>query len=264
MKKSIQFSDSDIKKLRQQCCFKNKSVQIKGEDGEPRKYPCIVLYEEETNIPIHYTGLERFICHLAKSKMLNEKTLSVKAYAVCHFLNYILKETEINSIHECTINTLRNYFCSMRTKKDRADYSRSTWLKYKNCVTDFLEMYYIYNKDTLPFQYTSEEIKSIIINDEKVSIQKFTQKKNNFLVQEYMDLLLYIAKRDEPDIALGIALEAYAGLRDGEVVNVTCGRVKTLRGAFNITQGIKIDLTDKAPHFKNWTKKNKSRFNHKV
>uniref|UniRef100_UPI003FEDFAD4 hypothetical protein n=1 Tax=Roseburia hominis TaxID=301301 RepID=UPI003FEDFAD4 len=65
----------------------NRAVQVAGEDGELHKYPCIVLYEEETGIPIFYTGLERYLCQLVKSEILNGKTLAAKAYAVCHLLN---------------------------------------------------------------------------------------------------------------------------------------------------------------------------------
>lgn len=103
MNNVIQFPNSDVKEYRQKCCFMNRAVQVEGEDGELQKYPCIVLYEEETDIPILYTGLERYLCHLVKSELLNGKTLSAKAYAICHFLNYILKETDINSLHECTL-----------------------------------------------------------------------------------------------------------------------------------------------------------------
>ena len=77
-------------------------------------FPCIVLYETATDIPIHYTGLERYLCHLAKSQMLDGKTLEARAYAVCHFLNYLLWETDIRSLHECTLDTIRDFLKSSR------------------------------------------------------------------------------------------------------------------------------------------------------
>ncbi len=270
MNNVIQFPNSDVKEYRQKCCFMNRAVQVEGEDGELQKYPCIVLYEEETDIPILYTGLERYLCHLVKSELLNGKTLSAKAYAICHFLNYILKETDINSLHECTLGTVRGFLKSMKTKEDGTEYSKSTWLRYRDYVMDFLLMYYTYNRDILPFQYVGEELKSLtIVKDEKhhkkativnnaslhISAPKTTHKKNRILIDGYLDLLLYEAKKYEPDITLGIALGAYAGLREGEVVNVTCGGLQTLRKGFGMVSGIEIDLTDKAPYFKNWSKK---------
>ena len=132
MNNVIQFPNSDVKEYRQKCCFMNRAVQVEGEDGELQKYPCIVLYEEETDIPILYTGLERYLCRLVKSELLNGKTLSAKAYAICHFLNYMLKETDINSLHECTLETVRGFLKSMKTQKDGTEYNKGTWLRYRD------------------------------------------------------------------------------------------------------------------------------------
>ena len=247
MNSIIQFPNSDVKEYRKKCCFMNRAVQVAGEDGELHKYPCIVLYEEETGIPIFYTGLERYLCQLVKSEILNGKTLAAKAYAVCHLLNYILKETDINSVHECTLETVRNFLKFRKTQDNGTEYNKGTWLRYRDYVVDFLLMYYDYNRDKLPFQYIGEELKSLtIVKDEgshkkativhnvslHISAPKTTHKKNRILVDGYLDLLLYEAKKYEPDIAIGIALGAYAGLREGEVVNVTCGGVQTLRKTF--------------------------------
>lgn len=270
MNNVIQFPDSDVKDYRKRCTFMNREVQVVGEDGEMQKYPCIVLYEEDTDIPVLYTGLERYLCHLVKSELLNGKTLSAKAYAVCHFMNYLLRETDINSLHECTLETIRGFLKAMKTQDDGTEYNRGTWTRYRDYVMDFLLMYYTYNRDILPFQYMGEELKTlIIVKDDKhhrkativhnsslhISAPKTTHKKNRILVDGYLDLFLYEAKKYEPDITLGIALGAYAGLREGEVVNVTCGRIQIFRKSFGMESGIKIDLTDKAPYLKNWKKK---------
>lgn len=158
----------------------------------------------------------------------------------------------------------------MREQEDGTEYNKATWLRYRDYVMDFLLMYYIYNKDALPFRYRGEDLKSLtIVKDEKshkkativynaslhITPPKTTHKKNRILIDGYLDLLLYEAKKYEPDITLGIALGAYAGLREGEVVNVTYGRVRTIRKSFGMISGIEIDLRDKAPYFKNWSKK---------
>lgn len=270
MKNIVQFPSSDIKEYRQRCSFINKAVLIKGENEEIQKYPCIVLYEEETDIPILYTGLERYICSLVKSELLNSKTRLYKGYAICHFLNYVLKKTEVNFLHECSLKIIREFLKSIKVKDDGTEYKKNTWLRYRDYVIDFLCMYYTYNKDTLPFQYIGEELKSFtIVKDEKyhkkaiivhnsslhVSGPKTTHKKNRILIDGYLDLLLCEAKKYEPDIALGIALGAYAGLREGEIVNICCGGIHTIRKGFGIVSSIEIDLTDTASYFKNWSKK---------
>lgn len=205
MRNVIQFPSSDVKDYRQKCTFMNRGILVEGEDGSLQKYPCIVLYEEETDIPILYTGLERYLCHLIRSELLNGKTLSGKAYAACHFLNYLLKETDINSLHECNFEIIRGFLKSMKMQADGSDYNRDTWLRYRDYVMDFLMMYYTYNRDRLPFQYVGEELKSLtIVKDEKhhkkativhnaslhISAPKTTHKKNRILVDGYLDLLL--------------------------------------------------------------------------
>lgn len=44
-----------------------------GDDGEKKNYPCLVLYEKDTDIPVPYTGLERYLCHLVKGEVLDGK-----------------------------------------------------------------------------------------------------------------------------------------------------------------------------------------------
>lgn len=267
MNNVIQFPNSDIKDYRSKCVFMNREVQVEGEDGEKQTYPCIVLYEAETNIPVLYTGLERYLCNLVKSELLNGKTLSRKAYAVCHFLNYLLKETDTNTIHECNFETIRGFLKYIKMQDNGKELNRGTWLRYRDYVVDFLILYYSYNRDVLSFNYEADKLKTLtIVKDNKhhkkvviahnssmhISAPKTTHKKNRILVDGYLDFLLYEAKKYEPDITLGIALGAYAGLREGEVVNVRCGRLNTIRKSFGMVSGIEIDLTDKAPHFQNW------------
>ena len=253
--------------LRKDCIFRNRPIQVMGESGDLENRPCIVLYEAATDIPICYTGLERYLCHLSKSQLLDGKTLSARAYAVCHFLNYLLWETDIRSVHECTLETIRGFLKSSRHKQDGDDYNKDTWFRYRDYLTDFLVMYYECNQDTLPFRYSGNELRTaVVVRDEErhrkvtmvyqaslhLKAPRTTHKKNRILVDGYLDLLLYEAKKYEPDIALGIALGAYAGLREGEVVNVSFGAVRTIRRGFGIVSGVEIDLTADAPFFTGW------------
>lgn len=206
MNNVIQFPNSDIKDYRSKCVFMNRGVQVEGEDVEKHTYPCIVLYEEETDVPVLYTGLERYLCNLVKSELLNGKTLSHKAYAVCHFLNYLLKETDINSIHECSLETIRGFLKYIKMQDNGKELNRGTWLRYRDYVVDFLILYYSYNRDVLPFNYEADELKRLtIVKDDKhhkkaviarnssmhISAPKTTHKKNRILVDGYLDFLLH-------------------------------------------------------------------------
>ena len=199
--------------------------------------------------------------------MLDEKTLSARAYAVCHFLNYVLRETEIRSLHECTVDVIRGFLKASRTKADGEEYNRDTWLRYRDYLTDFLILYQESCGDRLPFLYSGGELRNTkILRDEQrhrkvvmaypaslhLKAPRTTHKKNRILVDGYLELLLYEARKHEPDVALGIALGAYAGLREGEVVNVSFGAVRMLRKGFGLTAGIELDLTGDAPFFADW------------
>lgn len=54
--------------------FMNRTIPIMGDDGEKKNYPCLVLYEKDTDIPVLYTGLERYLCHLVKGEVLDPIT----------------------------------------------------------------------------------------------------------------------------------------------------------------------------------------------
>lgn len=266
MNNILPFPNSSIKEYRKKCLFKTRKVHVQDEDGRKRDYACIVLYEKEADIPLVYTGLERYLYHLSKHAVLSEKTIFDRAYAVCHFLNHILWETDLNAIHECSINELHDAINSM-TKEDGTEYARSTWEKYKNSIIDFLELYYESNKHNLLFKYIDTDIKMTTViwssghhvryrlkeyASMYCSPPKVVHKKNRILVDGYLELLLYEAKKYDPELALGIALGAYAGLREGEVVNVSCGRIKRFREKYGKWSEIEIDLSSEGPHFHNW------------
>ena len=267
----IQFSPHDKKELRKKHIFRNRTIQVEDEEGILKTYPCIVLYEIETNIPILYSGLERYAFSLSKGEKLDAKTLSIRAFAVCHFLNFMMWETEISELHLCTLNVIREFLRKLKLKDDGTLYHEETWLRYRDYVTAFLSSYYLANKDYLPFSYSADDLASIkivefgngrkrlkMVNRSSLHItppQKHHHK-NRVLLEGYLELLLFEAKKYMPDIVLGIALGAYAGLREGEVVNVSFGSI-CLPAQTGLMRGgsISIDLWDTAPFFKNWNKK---------
>lgn len=104
MSNVIQCISEDLSEYRKQCRFINRNVNLKNEYGGISSYPCIVLYERETGKPLLYTGFEKYIGSLVISKTRDGETLAKRAVGVCNFLDYILYQTEINSIHECTIS----------------------------------------------------------------------------------------------------------------------------------------------------------------
>lgn len=268
----VQFPVKDLKDYRNQYRFIKRNTKIISEEGEFSSYPCIALYEEETGVPILYTGLERYIGMLVEDEMLDGKTLAQRAVAVCNFLNYLLHETTLNSIHECSIGIIKDYLKYAKLKSPGESFNHDTWVRYRGFLFSFLKLYYLKNKDVIEFSYDGEILQTIKIVHSKnkrrniVLVQNSglnvkgpitTHKKNRILVYGYLELLLFEAKKYDPEIVLGIALQAYAGLREGETVNLTCGRFSIVRKQFAMISAIELDLTDTAPFFKNWPKKEK-------
>lgn len=272
MNNIIQFPFENLTDYRNQFSFINRNTKIMNEEGEFSSYPCIALYENETGIPILYTGLERYIGSLVLDELLDGETLAKRAVAVCNFLNYLLHKTTLNCIHECDIDTIRDYLKHAKVKSSGVSYNHDTWVRYRGFIFTFLKLYYLKNKDVLEFSYNGEvlqDIKSVQSKDKRrkvVLVQNSglnvkgpttTHKKNRILVYGYLDLLMYEAKKYDPEITLGIALQAYAGIREGETVNLTCGRVEKIRKQFAMISSIELNLLDTAPFFKNWSKKTK-------
>lgn len=264
MEKVLQFPKVDIKEYRQKCSFINRSIKVEREDNKDMDfYPCILLVDVENNIPIAYTGYEKFIQSLAASNVNSGFYMTKKAVEICSFLNYMLHETTFNSINEFTLNDIKNYMRFTKKKKcNNEEYATDTWIRRVEFVLEFLHNYYMAYHDRVNFAYNGDDLRTyILITDKdynkKVKIVRnpclsvkapvVTHRKNRVLIYGYFDLLLYEAKKYDPMIALGIALQAYAGLREGEVMNMTCDRLHILRSNFGMIMGIELDLNTKAP-----------------
>lgn len=100
MKNIIKFPNIELTEYREHCSFKTEMTLIKDEYDSYRNYPSIILFEEETKIPVLYTGLERYVYSLSRGEMLRDTSLKNRSHAVCHFLNFILKQANISRDHE--------------------------------------------------------------------------------------------------------------------------------------------------------------------
>lgn len=267
----VKFKDNVLnKEERMKYRFINRNVNVMDEDGKRDAYPCIVMYEIESKIPVAYTGYERYLISLVYSERLSGSTLAKRAVEVCKFLNYLLYETDISRIEDCTLDDIRSFLIFSKTKADGTTYQRETWIRMKTYVLSFLRNYYLAYKDIISFQYNGEELqKYIIVRDREkrgkviladnaglnVKAPKATAKKNRVLVYGYLELLLYEAKKYDVELALAIGLQAYAGLREGEVVNLTVGSICPIRKQFGQLTGITINLETTSSVFEKWTKK---------
>lgn len=244
---------------RKQFVFRAKNVNISTHNGV-LQFPCIGLYHVETGLCIGYPGYERWLFEMQKAEEQASKTLHKKAVHLCSFLNYILWNTNCDRIQDITLTQLRDFLQSYREVGDRAR-DPMEWTRGVGTVVLFLNSYITHNMESSSFKISPTdlispyEIKTIdgnrkIIVAEKnhlyVKLPKKGRKKYRMLLHGHLDLLLFEAKKYDPMILPGIMLQAYAGLREGEVVNLTFGKINRTYMGFGRIGKVILDLSEKA------------------
>lgn len=245
--------------IRQKYVFRSRMVRI---DSENTWFPCIALYEKKTGIMVACPGFERWYLRLVESQAMAATTMRRRSYNICTFLNFFLWHTKCDSLNHLTVNDLRNFITEFRNIDRNTVRDLQSWNRGIGDVYNFLLRFYEYNKDTLEFSYCPEELytisvvrnagtgkKSVIRNYNRLSVKApvKTRKKNRLLVQGYLEFILYESQKYDPMLTLAIALQAYAGLREGEIVNLTRGSIQQIYAGFGRIGKITIDITHDAP-----------------
>lgn len=232
--------------------FRYKKVRFSDRD-----FPCIGLFDDDIliGVPLY----ERWLFSLNKEERLEYQTLRKKSHHLCIFLNYLLHHTDCHKISDITLDDLRDFLLFFKTTEESR--SPDDWHRGIADIYDFLIRYqesnpkfiYHFRSSDLVTTHTARNPsskRSIIVKDYhkfSVSAPKKRSKKFRFLPYSYLDLLLFEARKYDPDLVLGIALQAYAGLREGEVVNLTPDKVKIIYGSFGTIRAIDLDLETPAP-----------------
>ena len=246
---------------RQKYRFENKSILLHDEYGNKRLNYCIVLVERESNEIVTFTGLEKYVIDLSCANVLSESTHRYAMSRVILFLNYILYNTKINAINEITVNEIRSFLISARTNEAGDEKKSDTWNRIQKDVLVFLENYYKYHNCEIDFGYNADDLKEITIIKERNAkrLRKHViaeyktlnvkapkgndhKRRKRTLMYGHLDAMLYAAKMYEPMVYLAIALMAYAGLREGEVVNLSFSDICEKR-KMGVLERITIDLS---------------------
>ena len=247
--------------LRQEYEFKNRPVLVVLSGSETVRFPCIGLYHSESGVPVWFPGYERWMFPLNEIHAKQTSTLKKKAFALCAFLNFLLKETSVNQINEVTINDLRAFLVAFKTNKTGQTRTPQGWEEGVSAVFEFLGRFYKHNHEILPFSYCPDDfISTTVIRDasthrrtivkqySRMSVKppKAQPKKNRLLLHDHLDLILYECKMYDPMLAIAVALQSFAGIREGEVVNISIGDIALRYAGFGIIGDIVIDLTEMA------------------
>ena len=242
--------------------FKYKSVLLNNENGKRCIYFVIILIERDTKNVVSYTGFERYVVDLSKVEDLSESTYRIAVSRVVKFLNFVLYETKITKLNEITANEIRQFLISIKIKPNGKEMKSDSWNRTKKDVFVFLENYYKYNYERVDFSYTSDELsenrvittsngrysKRIIISENK-SLYVNPPKSNNHIHRKrtimygHLDALLFAARKYDPMIYLAICLQAYAGLREGEVANLSFSDIE-IRKRLGVVEKISIELVE--------------------
>ena len=246
---------------RREFIFQVRKTRIVTAEGRKLDFPCIVLCHRETGIPAAYPGFERWLFEMNKVEENESVTLKKRALHLCAFLNFILWNTQCDTIADISLGDIRNFLIDFKEVSDDVPRDPQEWTRGVTDVMRFLRGYVVYNSGTMEFKVTPEELitpvrlsrkdgKQIIIADQAnrlyVRPPKRTRRKYRLLLHGHLDLLLYEAKKYDPMILPGIMLQAYAGLREGEVVNCTQSNIHRIYGGFGRISRVKIDLTHPA------------------
>lgn len=261
MSNVIPFSSKEIE--RKNYIFKNRAIRIPAENI---LFPCISLYDQQTDILVASPGYERWYLQLSKTTAQRSPTLQKKAFNICAFLNFLLWHTKCDSLNEVSVDILRDFLIDFRETTDGDQRDPASWEKGIADVYNFLETYQKCNLH-LQYSYSTEELvtttavrnmgsgrKAVIRETNKFFVKppKKTKKKNRYLLEGYLELLLFEARKYDPMIALGIACQAYGGLREGEVVNLTRSSLQMIDTGFGHIGTIKINLMDEADFAKEY------------
>lgn len=261
MSKIVAFSTKEIE--RKNYIFRNRSVRIPAENI---LFPCIGLYDQQTDILVASPGYERWYLQLSRTSAQRSPTLQKKAFNICTFLNFLLWHTKCDSLNEVSVDILRDFLIDFRETTDGDQRDPASWEKGITDVYNFLETYQKCNSH-LQYSYSAEDLitttvvrnmgsgrKAMVRETNKYFVKppKKTKKKNRYLLEGYLKLLLFEARKYDPMIALGIACQAYGGLREGEVVNLTRSSLQMIDTGFGHIGAIKINLMDEADFAKNY------------
>lgn len=233
--------------------------------NELASYRMIVLKNKDNRVVV-YTGLEQF--SFSYTGQLPRITVRQKAELVyiCNALNHIFTHNRIYRIADITVEMIMGYFDAYcNTPKGKSEDTMLSQQSLDNCVRHVSSFF-----GNLAMAYpTKVKIDELLVyEDVKANhrshrvvrryVPRYVPKRcHSWEVKQLRDMPLAAAQRllelawiHDPMIAFGIALQLYAGLRPGCVVNVRqngspisstdCIRLSYIGSAVS---GISIDLT---------------------
>lgn len=213
------------------------SVQNRMDDGLVFTRSFIVV-KNGYNIIVRFTRLQEYAGIYAHGTYRPiTANPEAKLYFICGFLNYVMvdhvNEFGIRRIYDITKKVMESYFnhYAMEKQVDGSYRSKETVERCVLTVTDFMRRlamkhggYMKIHKDELYEEKTRITRKGQLVKKQVPAFQvtgvPTTDGPFRDMPTKVMEILLPMAFRYAEDIAFGLCLQAFAGLRAGEVCNV--------------------------------------------
>lgn len=255
---------------RKEFIFQTKKVRITTKENKVLDYPCIVMYHRSSMVPAAYPGYERWLINMRKAEEQKTVTLKKKAVNLCSFLNFILWNTNCDAVTDISLADLREFFIHYKEVSEGCPRDPQEWARGITDVMMFMRNYVVHNMDRMEFKVSPDDLitpvkltrkgKKRTIVAEKASKlyvrpPKKTHRKYRLLLHGHLNLFIYEAKKYDPMILPGIMLQAYAGLREGEVVNCTTSNIQPIAGGFGRIREVIVDLNEPAGFASSYTGK---------
>lgn len=234
--------------------------------GLKKDYWFIAIKDRETNVTLELTSFTKFLRYTIRSIDSREsETIRTKGVFICMFLNYLLidnyEEYKLDNIADITIDHGNKF---LKAYADGIVGGKSKTLKTIEDAVLKLTIFYsdlqsIYKKEAkYIYNINLKEINSdgkvkykppFKINVDVVNGEPIFRD----MPEEVFWVMLELSKQYYPELTLAIALQAFAGLRPGEVCNVRQARCKLDGGGIKISKVVnklryfEINLLNKYP-----------------
>lgn len=158
-----------------------------------------------------------YLQYCVNEKANKNKTLEMKENFLSKFYKYLWDERILK-------NQPRFKVVSVRNRKEIRNVYKIDFIYKKTDETLLREK--VKRKDIVPQSHESNEERALIR-------------------LKYIRELLYVAKHETPDIAFGVALQIFGGLRKGEVVNLSRTALKSQNGQAYGVEGLVVLIRDR-------------------
>src|SRR5699024_1506306 len=196
------------------------------------------------------------------------------AQIIVPFLNFVLDKVNQEALNytaikglvdlqECHANAYLQYCVDEKSNKNKtiemkenflSKFYKYLWdekvLKHKPkfklvSVRTRKEIRKVYKVD-FTYKKTDETLLREKVKRKDILPQNHKSNENRIFIRlQYIREILYVAKHETPDIAFGVALQIFGGLRKGEMVNLTRTALKSQNGQEYGVEGLVLLIRDR-------------------